>query len=327
MSLFGNCERPIHLESDLFSPNSALVNVIPEGNRITSTSSSLYLANSKRSAFTLIEMLVVIAIIGMLAAILFPVFARARENSRRSSCQSNLKQLGIGILQYTQDYDERYIPNTKTGSIADTPAISWTVALLPYTKSREILRCASNATSYLGGNAFTGTANTLNYSYNAYMGGQACGTTLTATPGRSLAQIVLPSQTPLLVEAVGIPYAPGTDLVDQSLLFFVSGAVKADPTFAVMQGRALNNPANLSAAGPWTGNPPTGYPAGSFAITMGAPGANIHFDCANFLFADGHVKSLKTPVLNPPASTLAPVPGTDLDYCPDGTVGTATTYG
>ena len=61
-----------------------------------------------RSAFTLIELLVVIAIIAILAAILFPVFARARENARRSSCTSNLKQIGIGILQYVQDYDETY---------------------------------------------------------------------------------------------------------------------------------------------------------------------------------------------------------------------------
>src|SRR5471032_329947 len=61
-----------------------------------------------KRGFTLIELLVVIAIIAILAAILFPVFARARENARRASCQSNLKQLTLGILQYTQDYDGCY---------------------------------------------------------------------------------------------------------------------------------------------------------------------------------------------------------------------------
>lgn len=60
------------------------------------------------NAFTLIELLVVIAIIAILSAILFPVFGRARENARRSSCQSNLKQIGLGIMQYVQDYDGYY---------------------------------------------------------------------------------------------------------------------------------------------------------------------------------------------------------------------------
>src|SRR5687767_1588685 len=65
-------------------------------------------ARSRKVGFTLIELLVVIAIIAILAAILFPVFARARENARRASCQSNLKQLGLSFAQYTQDFDERY---------------------------------------------------------------------------------------------------------------------------------------------------------------------------------------------------------------------------
>src|SRR5471032_2605405 len=73
--------------------------IIPQSRRRQSSVRSI--------GFTLIEILVVIAIIAILAAILFPAFARARENARRASCQSNLKQIGIGMTQYCQDYDER----------------------------------------------------------------------------------------------------------------------------------------------------------------------------------------------------------------------------
>jgi prepilin-type N-terminal cleavage/methylation domain-containing protein len=93
--------------------------------------------NSKiLKGFTLIELLVVIAIIAILAAILFPVFARARENARRSSCQSNLKQIGLGFMQYSQDYDGS-IP----GSVVNN--ISWSTLMDPYIKSAQIFVCPS----------------------------------------------------------------------------------------------------------------------------------------------------------------------------------------
>ena len=94
---------------------------------------------SKRLAFTLIELLVVIAIIAILAAILFPVFAKARENARRASCQSNEKQIGLGILQYTQDYDETY-PRRHMA----TEQQSWRVVIQPYLKSSQLFACPSN---------------------------------------------------------------------------------------------------------------------------------------------------------------------------------------
>ena len=96
---------------------------------------------SAKKAFTLIELLVVMAILALLAAILFPVFARVRENARRSSCQSNLKQIGLGIAQYAQDYDER-LPGRVTG--AGYEAQSWRRVTQPYVKSAQLFSCSSN---------------------------------------------------------------------------------------------------------------------------------------------------------------------------------------
>lgn len=100
-------------------------------------------SKTSRPAFTLIELLVVIAIIAILAAILFPVFARARENARRSSCQSNLKQIALGIKQYTQDYDEKY-PQEGGVTIANP---GWAYVIQPYVKSEQLFQCPSETGS------------------------------------------------------------------------------------------------------------------------------------------------------------------------------------
>ena len=105
---------------------------------------SLFKINSSRhSAFTLIELLVVIAIIAILAAILFPVFGRARENARRSSCQSNLKQIGLGAMQYTQDFDEKIVPV----AVYTTETVTWPRLISPYMKSTQVFSCPSNSNS------------------------------------------------------------------------------------------------------------------------------------------------------------------------------------
>src|SRR5438105_7215904 len=87
-----------------------------------------------RSGFTLIELLVVIAIIAILAAILFPVFAQAREKARQTSCISNLKQIALGSLMYSQDYDEKFFSGWGSGGGPEPGVIVWRVAILPYVK-------------------------------------------------------------------------------------------------------------------------------------------------------------------------------------------------
>jgi prepilin-type N-terminal cleavage/methylation domain-containing protein/prepilin-type processing-associated H-X9-DG protein len=97
----------------------------------------------RRRAFTLIELLVVIAIIAILAAILFPVFARAREQARKSSCLSNLKQIGSAILMYSQDYDEMLCP-VQTGSCGNVAtSYGWADLIFPYVKNEKVFDCPS----------------------------------------------------------------------------------------------------------------------------------------------------------------------------------------
>ena len=103
----------------------------------TRPTNAVFDRQNTKKAFTLIELLVVIAIIAILAAILFPVFARARENARRASCQSNLKQIGLGLLQYTQDYDEKYMTDWDGQR-------SYKQSIQPYLKSGQIWACPSN---------------------------------------------------------------------------------------------------------------------------------------------------------------------------------------
>jgi prepilin-type N-terminal cleavage/methylation domain-containing protein len=168
----------------------------------------------QQRGFTLIELLVVIAIIGILAAILFPVFARARENARRASCMSNVKQIGLGFMQYTQDYDEKFptalycvewSSDYSSRTIDTDPAkpsgvykvssggtanhwVSWMDAIFPYVKSTQLFRCPSA----------TGAASVPSYGYNRRV--SLSGLSTTCTGGIALAQIQRPSEIVLTMD-------------------------------------------------------------------------------------------------------------------------------
>jgi prepilin-type N-terminal cleavage/methylation domain-containing protein len=102
---------------------------------------SLNVRRRRLNAFTLIELLVVIAIIAILAAILFPVFAQAREKARQVSCLSNMKQIGIGLIMYASDYDSIY-PPSQLGT--GTELVSWPQIMQPYIKNEQVFVCPSS---------------------------------------------------------------------------------------------------------------------------------------------------------------------------------------
>ena len=162
-------------------------------------------ASLRRAGFTLIELLVVIAIIAILAAILFPVFARARENARRASCQSNLKQIGIGVMQYTQDYDEKLShydgQGTPGADSFTTDDVLWADVLQPYVKSKQIFICPSashegaprSRTSTAAASLYYGAASTLGTNEYAFSNHNP-------TPVNSLAEFTSTAETLLVTE-------------------------------------------------------------------------------------------------------------------------------
>ncbi len=171
----------------------------------------------RRRGFTLIELLVVIAIIAILAAILFPVFAKAREKARTSSCLNNCKQLGLAIMQYAQDYDERY----PLAVYYDGAGVLrfWIDGILPYAKNQQLLDCPSHrgapstCTTCSNSIAF-GRFGDLGYGFNHYYTNYPSG--FVGLGGRPMAEVSRPAEV-FMVMDFRCYYTATTGIVDLTL--------------------------------------------------------------------------------------------------------------
>ena len=220
-----------------------------------------------RRGFTLIELLVVIAIIALLAAILFPVFARARENARKSSCANNMKQVGVALQQYTQDYDEM-LPydywaqndggnSQSDGTAANRPPFSqfrWPSRMFAYIKSRQVFQCPSSRR----GSGVT-VPDTDLFSY------WSAG-----------AMFARPGAQPVAIADINRP-SEAVTLYDD-----LNGERRDHLIFRPFYN---NNNSNRYNGGVTSG--------GSFSANR----TPMHLDAVNVLYGDGHVKSQKLDVL------------------------------
>ncbi len=238
-------------------------------------------------AFTLIELLVVIAIIAILAAILFPVFARARENARRTSCTSNLKQIGLGLLQYSQDYDEK-LPHDYFGPDTDSSgrggAYKWMDAIYPYVKSEQIFICPSDTIGSLPTNnsryAYRPDGSTAGYQY--LYGSYSANITYYTPPAGGAARVATP------------PFSPPTGTTT-SLAQFAAPATTISITEVIP----------ISGSDYYTWQTAWQTPADNPTIEDAPSGgfkrlnriAARHLETTNILWCDGHVKSMRLDAL------------------------------
>jgi prepilin-type N-terminal cleavage/methylation domain-containing protein/prepilin-type processing-associated H-X9-DG protein len=249
---------------------------------MTLVSSTRPRAASVRSAFTLIELLVVIAIIAILAAILFPVFASAREKARQTSCASNLRQLGLATLLYLQDYDQTY----PIAQYASPPGIQYWFGygerqgatttfnktrglLYPYMKNGEIQRCPSWT-----GQARFGDGNGYGYNWQ-FMGSDL---------GMSFDYSAWPNLRNPANEAA---FSSTSD----KILFADSGFVNV-PWYGG-NGQMVETP-YIEPPSSWYGNPTIDFRHTDTRKVINAQTRTVlHQGLANIVWADGHVKALK----------------------------------
>jgi prepilin-type N-terminal cleavage/methylation domain-containing protein/prepilin-type processing-associated H-X9-DG protein len=217
-----------------------------------------------KAAFTLIELLVVIAIIAILAAILFPVFSQARARARSSSCLSNLKQMGLALMQYTQDYDEKF----PMIAYRTNPWTPWPNIVFPYVKNRQVFVCPDDQSDRnMGTLPFR-----VSYGYNFYFN-RAIPPATTMFVTVSQAQVSAPSTTIFMTDSGANP-TPGVAPENWPA---IGKAGVANPT-TIVDWHGMNTDFGAGATG--------AYNTANYAAPI-----QRHQGMTNVLWADFHVKA------------------------------------
>jgi len=265
-----------------------------------------------RKGFTLIELLVVIAIIAILAAILFPVFAKVREKARQTSCASNEKQISTAILGYLQDADEKFPSGTNSvgyPGIDPESGQGWAGQVATYIKSGGLFKCPDDPTQAGGAqtsvDSYALNSNLINTTSNMNPGGPMANPS-----GANSSSISSPASTVMLFEEEG-------NLADVTNL---AGNTSGEYTSAVGDGLDVPDGTKTISSYAWT------YATGYMGVNSLKPQANvptsvvgIHMAGSNFSFTDGHVKWLRGNQVSPGCSATLATDAQNADACGNGT--------